>query len=291
MNYKIHIPHCQYGFIEAESDNIEELIELNNKYNENKTELTENPTTKIIVDSFNENIKIDRIGFSYFYNGVKLLSPSSWIKQFYKPFESDFIAERTAKAYGVDKKELLKLWETNAKISADFGTVIHQALEMREKFKNIGSQIIEGRKKKDENKKNKDELVYDDPSVSKHPTLQKIIKDFDKVNKVKGEVHTEVLITDINTGRCGIIDRLIITGDKKCVIQDIKIQVGTEEKSSSDKPLKPYDNLDSNKLTKHRLQTSFYADILENTGWSTEIQSLVFDGKWKAHNFKKVEIK
>lgn len=32
MKYKIHIPTIQFGFIEAESDNVEELIGLHNKY-------------------------------------------------------------------------------------------------------------------------------------------------------------------------------------------------------------------------------------------------------------------
>ncbi len=292
MKHKIHIPYCQYGFIESESENIEELIELNNRFNENGQKLTENEQTKITVKSFNEDIEVDKIGFSYYYKGKKLLSPSSWMKQYYKPFDSEFIAKRAAKAYGIEPKDLLKLWDANAKLSADFGTVIHNALEMRGNFKHIGSQIIESKEKKDSKKKNKDEIIYQDPSLSKQPFLQKVVQEFEKLDKIKGDSFSEVFITDVKNGRCGIVDMLTITGDMRCVIKDFKVQVGVEEKSSSDKPLPPYDSLDSNKLSKHQLQLSYYGEILEQTGWTIDkLQTFAYNGKWQKYDFKKLEIK
>ena len=287
MKYKIHVPHCQYGFIEAESEDINELIQLNNKYNENGTVLkAEEAETK--VKSFNEEIEIDKIGFSYFYAGDKLLSPSSWIKKYYKPFDQEFMAGRVAKAYGVEIKDVLNLWLEKGKLSADFGTVIHNALEINEKYRNLASNIIEAKQKKSK----KEDEEFEDQSIAKHPILKKAVEGFNKINNVKGKAYPEILVTDVKNGRCGIIDRFVVTGDKRCVIQDFKVQVDVEEKSSKDKPLTPYDNLDSNKLSKFQLQLSYYAEILEQTGWKVDkLQAFVYDGKWKKYEFKKLEIK
>ena len=287
MKHKIHIPYCQYGFIESESEDINELIQLNNKYNESSTKLKaeEAETT---VQSFNEEIEIDKIGFSYFHAGDKLLSPSSWIKQYYKPFDKEFMAGRVAKAYRVEIGDVLNLWLEKGKLSADFGTVIHNALEINEKYRNLASDIIEAKQKKSK----KEDEEFEDQSIARHPILKKAVESFNKLNKVKGKAYPEILVTDIKNGRCGIIDRFVVTGDKKCVIQDFKVQIDVEEKSSKDKPLEPYNSLDSNKLSKFQLQLSYYAEILEQTGWTVDkLQAFVYDGKWKKYDFKKLDIK
>lgn len=286
MQLKIHIPYCQYGFIEAEGDDIEELIQLNNKYNENGKTIESNEDAIVTVKSFTEDVEINKIGYSYYYDGQKLLSPSSWIKQYYKPFEAEFIAKKAAKSYGIEPKDLLDMWNDTGKTAADFGTAIHQVLEFRENYRNIGSQIVEAKTKKN------DKTEHPDPSIPKHPMLQKIILDFEKVVKTKGKVLTEVFVTDVKNGRCGIIDRLVITGDKRCVIQDIKINVNPEEISRNDKPLELYDGLDANKLSKYQLQTSYYDEILTQKGWEVQgREALVLDKKWKKYKFDKLEIK
>ncbi len=156
---------------------------------------------------------------------------------------------------------------------------------MRANFKNIGSQIVESKTKKDS------ETDHPDPSLPKHPVLQKAVLGFEKIDKVKGEDLSEVFITDVKNGMCGIIDRLTITGEKKCVIKDFKINIESEIKDRKHKPLPPYDGLDQNKLSKYNLQLSYYAQILENMGWEVEgLEAFVYDGKWKRYQFKKLEI-
>lgn len=52
----------------------------------------------------------------------------------------------------------------------------------------------------------------------------------------------------------GMIDRLVITGDKSCRIGDYTTN----------------NELDKKKLLKYQKQLSFYAHILQNMGWKVE---------------------
>jgi len=286
---KIHVATDQYCFVEAESESDEELIEFHNKWNEKGKPLTFNksgvvkkesiPTVvPIKVDSFTEESKIvEKIDHSFYHDGEKLLSPSSWIKQFYRPFKRDMISKVAAKSYGVDQKELIELWSETGAMAIDFGQAGHKALEVHDRFKHLGESAHEKK-------------GYD-ISISKHPILKKIVEEFHKLNKVKGEVYPEALVTDVENGMCGIIDRLVVTGKNKCVIQDYKFNTGVEEKSSNLKPLKPYSSLDSTKLSKYRLQLSYYAQIMINLGWEVEgLQAFVYEDGWKMYEFDKLDV-
>ena len=107
---------------------------------------------------------------------------------------------------------------------------------------------------------------------------------FDKINKVKGRVVTEALVTDVENGLCGHADRIVIIDEKKkvCRVGDYKINVGAEEISSKNKVLAPFDYLPANKLSKYQLQMSVYANMLQKSGWTVEgLDVYVFESEWK----------
>ena len=96
------------------------------------------------------------------------------------------------------------------------------------------------------------------------------------------DVETEVFISNVELGLCGQVDRILITGEKTCRVQDYKINVDCEVEDSRNKYLGQFADLPKNKLSKYQLQMSFYARLLELSGWNVEgLDAFVYDGEWK----------
>jgi len=287
-NYKIGavIPTVQYGnlqpVIELEGEDLEEMQEvglnhikdLHHRFSDKDL----NETVKSIQDgikikSWNENVELDRDGdHKYTYQDKKFVSGSVFASSFYPKFDAQGIAKNCEKSWGVDADDIVDMWGSNGSVSSDFGTAVHKALEHYFTHRGTANTIME----------TKDDS--EDKAMPKHPILRKIIEDFIKMDKSKGDIECEVLVTDVNNLRCGIIDRLLITDqDKKiCRVQDYKINVGAEDESSNMKAKAPYNELPKNKLTKYQIQLSFYAEILKNSGWTVEgLDIYVLEDEWK----------
>ena len=107
----------------------------------------------------------------------------------------------------------------------------------------------------------------------------------------QGEVIPEVLVTDIAGGFCGQADRIIITGEKKCRIQDIKINIDSDKSDSNSKPLAPFNDLAPTKLTKYQMQMSFYSNMLQKSGWEVEgLDAFVLENEWKHYQLPIIKI-
>ena len=75
---------------------------------------------------------------TYFYNGKRVkFSVTQFISRFFEEFDSDTIAERYAKKHGLDKDEVLKMWEKSGKVSSTSGTIIHNHLENLKRGKRL----------------------------------------------------------------------------------------------------------------------------------------------------------
>lgn len=175
---------------------------------------------------------------------------------------------------------VLSIWESNKEASAKFGTAIHEALEHYEKHRKVGEQIAQIRD-------------TDNYALPKHPLLNSIIKEFVSINKIEGEVITEVLLSDVSSGICGHADRLVVQDwDRKIArIGDYKINVGAEDKSSKDKVYGAFAHLPSNKLSKYQLQMSIYANMLAKSGWTiTGLDVYVYESGWKYHELEVLQV-
>jgi hypothetical protein len=163
------------------------------------------------------------------------------------------------------------MWMSNGAVAAQFGSVVHLALEHYINFKAAGDKITKTRKASGKD-------VDGNYAMPKHPFLKKTIQALnkltDKLDKEYGveEVVAEALITDSATGWGGLIDRLAIIDKKKKIarVQDYKVNIGAEKEEAHSKPKAPFSHLPANKLTKYRLQLSFYASILKKHGWTIE---------------------
>ena len=284
VNYKISavIPTMQYGNIqpsyefegadlkEMERVGMDHIQDMFDKYSE-KPLIEKGVVTESLI-SFNEGVEIDfdKKTHTYLYKGNKLEGATSFVNWYIKPFDSAVVANKCEKSWEVPADKIQSMWRSNGDISSTFGTLIHNLLEHYNNYKEQGEKILE-KTGKEQN-----------PAIPKHPILKSIILDFaEMVKDEKGEVVSEVLVSDVNTGRCGQIDRLLIVdADKKiCRVQDYKINVGSKDKGQ--KLLAPYDKLPATKMSKYQLQLSFYANLLANSGWTVEgIDVFVYEDKW-----------
>lgn len=237
---------------------------------------TENVNVGVLMKSFNEeNVEIlfDPIAHKYTHNGKQLTSATEYIKRFYKPFDADTISSVLESKWSVPQKVIKELWESNGELTSIFGNVIHRALEFYERFKEFG-EIISSQQDETEN--------Y---CLPKHPILREIIKGFLEINKdEKGDVVTEVLLSDIKSGICGQADRIVILDKEKkiCKVKDYKVNIGSEVKDKAHKVLAPFDNLPNTKISKYQLQMSLYANLLQKYGWTVAgLEVFVYEDVWK----------
>jgi len=227
------------------------------------------------MKSFNEDItlKFDPVAHRYVHEGKELVSASTYIKRWIKPFDKEMISGVCAGKYGCSQQEVLDLWDGSGDVAATFGTSVHEALEHYEKFQKIG-KIIQDQKDLPFNK-----------ALPTHPVLRDIVLAFYDQDLEDGIVNTEVLLTNVELGLCGQADRLLVTGDKTCRVQDYKINIDADVENKRNKYLGQMAPLPCNKLSKYQMQLSFYARLLELSGWKVEgLTVFVYDVEWKQYD-------
>lgn len=238
---------------------------------------------KMLKKSFNEDIEVnfEPIYHTYAHGVNPLVSATTYIHKFYKEFDAETISAVSAKSWGVEQQAVKDLWESNGDLTAAFGTVVHNALEHYDKFKSVGGDIS---KKKE---------LEDNYAMPKHPILKAIIEGFISMNKTEGTVVPEALITDIAGGFCGHADRILILDEKKkiCRIQDYKVNINSEEITKGMKALAPFNKLPANKITKYQLQMSFYANMLQKSGWTVEgLDVFIYEDAWKHYELPVLKV-
>ena len=220
--------------------------------------------------------------------GKILTGGTTRIKKYLKGFDKGAMLPRCEKAWGVAADAIEAIWKRKGDNAALFGTAIHNALETYELYRASGDIIQQAKKDCEEN--------YALPS---HTILKNILLDFiHEARPIESdygvqEIIPEALITDVETGSCGLIDRLMIINKKKkiCRIGDYKVNMEVEKRK--DKILAPYGKLPANKLGKFTLQLSDYAAIMEKHGWTVlggDVFVLGEDG-WKHYPLELVDMR
>lgn len=231
--------------------------------------------------SFNENvfIKFLKQEHKYIYQGKELISGTRYIKRWIAEFDDKRIAEACAKKYGCTQSQVLDFWSGSGDIASSFGTAIHNALEHYEKFKWLG-KIVQDQKGLPFNK-----------ALPTHPALRKIVEEFYQQDLQKGEVIAEALLTNVEKGLCGYADRILITGEKACRVQDYKVNINADAIDPNMKLLGQMAALPKTKLSKYQLQMSFYARLLQLSGWKVEgLDAFVYEGTWKHYPLEVLQL-
>jgi len=235
-----------------------------------------------LVQSFNEDVQVmfDSTSHRYTYEGREFISATNYIKRWQKEFDKGFISGLVAKSLGTIQEDVLDMWNSGGNISADFGTVIHNALEHYERFKKLG-KIMQDKKDLPFNK-----------ALPSHPALRKIVEEFYEQELQEGEVNVEVLVTNVELGLCGFIDRLLILDREKkiCRVQDYKVNIGSED-VQKDKYLGQMADLPKTKISKYQMQLSFYARLLELAGWEVvALDVYIYEDKWVHHELPIIKL-
>jgi len=243
-----------------------------------------------LIQSFNEDVEVrfDANSHRYTYEGREFISATTYIKKWQKDFDKDFISGLVAKSLGTIQDDVLAMWDSGGSIAADYGTVIHNALEHFERFKALG-EVMQQKKDLPFNK-----------ALPSHPALRKIIEEFYeqpilaelKEEYPESEVFVEELVTNVELGLCGLIDRLfVIDLEKKiCRVQDYKVNIGSEDKQK-DKYLGQMADMAKTKISKYQMQLSFYARLLELQGWTVEsLDIFIYENEWKHHDLEVIKL-
>lgn len=189
--------------------------------------------------------------------GEVYLSGSAYAKQFTKDFNAEAIASKMEAKSGVPAQQILDIWKLSGSASASFGTAIHEAMEMYGKYAEASKALGK------------------EYHLSNIPMVSDIVADFFK-GREQEEALYEPMIADHDRKWAGQIDRLLITGNKKCIIEDYKTNVD----------LKP------EKIETYSHQLSFYASIMQAGGWTVEgIRLHHWQGQWKTVELTMKEIK
>lgn len=231
----------------------------------------------VLLKSFNEDVSIqfDPISHSYLYNDQPLMSASGFVKKYTPEFDRLGLSKKYSAVWEVTQDELLNLWDNNGKVSAGFGTAIHAVLEHYFKNREMGVKILSKSKKKV------------NPALPNHPFLQKLILELEQLDTEQGTELQEVLVSNVEKGYCGLVDKLKILDVQKklCRVQDYKITYDISK--NGEKLLAPFNELSPTKLSKYQLQLSFYANLLQMSGWEVEgLDIFNYDGSWSRHKLE-----
>lgn len=235
--------------------------------------LKEKATITAKLTSYNEpsvEADFDPIAHTYTYKGSRLIGATTLISRYYKKFDAAAIAKVCATSWGVPQQNIEDMWNSNGDIAGELGTLVHKALEHYSRYNEMGLKISAKNGK-------------ENPAMPKHPLLRTLIEGFHKLeNTPQGTVIPEVFLTDVAQGYCGQADRLLITGEKTCRIQDFKVNIDSDKEDKNSKALAPYNVLPATKLTKYQLQMSIYANMMQKSGWTVEgLDAFVFEDGWK----------
>lgn len=284
-NLQPSIELSEVGVAEGTEFAMDYIKELFAKYAE-KGPLTAKDiiTATGIKKSFNESgveVNFEPISHTYTYQGKKLQGATDYIKKFYKEFNATGVAESLKDKWDLPAETIKEIWEESGKLTSAFGTLVHNALEFYHNHKEDGERISEA--------KGEEENYI----LPKHPILRDIVQGFVNIDKRKGKIVSEVLITNIAQGFCGHADAIeIIDLDKKiCRVGDFKININSEDTDKNLRVLPPFEKLESNKLSKYQLQMSIYANMLQASGWQVEgLDVWVYESEWKHYQFEVLKV-
>lgn len=187
--------------------------------------------------------------------GNELMGGSTYASLIEKEFDSARVAKAWAKKNNLELDDVLDYWDDLSRISMDYGTAIHKAMELYSKH---STKI--GRAE----------------AMPRVPHLKEAVTKFLEVSNFDNCL-AEPLITDTEMGMSGWVDNLRFLNDKTVVIEDFKTNTFKDDSA--------YYSKWEPKLEIYKRQLDFYGTILENYGYKVA-STIVWHwhkGKWNMH--------
>jgi ATP-dependent exoDNAse (exonuclease V) beta subunit len=213
------------------------------------------------------DLYFDPVGHSYVdADGQEYVSGSMFAEQFAQTFQKHLILPKSAARLKTSEDTVAAYWQSKADISTSFGTALHKALEHYGKYHTM--------------------CETDGKGTGIHPTLEPIVQQFFS-GREEQRAKYEVVVADPITKRCGTIDRLVVTGDRHCVITDYKTNGNLYKKGTPAKLKAPYHYLPNVPLSRYMIQLSFYKAVMEAAGWT--VDALLVEW-WNGEQWQTIEI-
>lgn len=208
------------------------------------------------------NIEYIDSSHSYFINGKRAISGTSFIKKFSTPFDTLSQAEKYAKKHGMDVQDVIQLWDDKRDASTIKGTHVHSYAE--HKYMN---------KKYEPNFDNAEIRFFEYASEKVYQPYIKCTQHFDKFyedsKKSLIPIKSEVVVGDEDLLICGMLDQLFWNIKmKELQVWDWKTNKEIAKYSIyKQRMLAPIAHMHDCEYNKYSLQTSLYKYIIEkNTG-------------------------
>lgn len=191
--------------------------------------------------------------------GQKFLSGSEFAEKFSPEFNADFIIPKMEAKYNVLGTDIKEMWRAKADASRSMGDAIHKALELYGKYRGIGEALDKDQPV--------DKMKWS--HIHNNPILHQAVGSFFQGRDDENAIY-EGFVVNNNAMLCGSIDRLLITGEKTCRVQDYKTNGDISKKGSPKFLGAPFNTLENTTINKYWLQLSFYAHILALAGWTVQ---------------------
>lgn len=209
-------------------------------------------------------------------DGNPYLSGSKFSSDVERDFDMNAVAEKVAKD-GLTAQTVLKIWNAKNKVACDFGSALHEALDMYQKY-HIYSAILGG----------------EDKILPNSPYLKDCVRSAFTEERKKENALSEVFVADPSMKMCGFIDRLVfVEKDTKAVIvQDWKTNDLDKRVTFIPEIRSAYTDIEKNKLGAYKFQLSFYARILKSMGYFVKECQIINlnDTQWEVTSFKPLNI-
>lgn len=182
--------------------------------------------------------------------GKELISVTSSLKKYQKPFDSEYWSKRKAKELNVDQSEILREWNDKAIYGRLRGSFTHLLAEDRAANKVFKRQIPKE--------------IYDLDKVDDFKAEQIILRD--QVNNLFTDIEITPIRKEMIVGDdiyAGQIDLLCYWNGKIC-IADFKTDKEIKVSNKYQKLKAPYNDMDDCNFSKYSLQLNKYRSLIEN---------------------------
>lgn len=211
---------------------------------------------KILKEAYNKkleifddsNFKFNEAKHLYTYNKENFESVTTFIKNFYEPFNSEYWSKRKAQERGITQDAILKEWQNKADVACDMGTEVHLYIEH---YFNEPSEDISHR-------------FYNEETLKRIDKFNELLKPrFEGLIPLKQELR----IFSKKYKLAGTIDALFLYNGKLMIV-DWKTngKLRTDKDRNFSKMKFPFESEWENEMNKYSIQTSIYSLILEEYG-------------------------
>ena len=211
--------------------------------------------------SFNEDVEVAFYPEShqYWMGDTRLQSVTRLKGSMYKEFD-DSIANNCVNSWKLPAQDIKDMWSLNGLSASGMGTALHGYCEMYQRY---GLRMPEAKRVK---------------ALPKIGMFRDIVISFPWNNLT---VHTEVLVTDVKRGLCGLVDRAVETPEG-IRIEDYKFNAEWDVISASKHKNLMFPDLPANKLNGYLIQLSIYSDMIETAGMKVAptVVAHIWDGQW-----------